>query len=92
MRAKNAQGTPTQSHKPPSILVYEDEWQAQPQELVSRSSLGSYLTESVYLVVLQKSIPAQIPQLVLHVSDNKGYVDGFVRESTFAKRPYNHFL
>ena len=34
--------------------------------------LESYLTESVCKVVLQKSIAAQIHQLVLHVSNNKG--------------------
>ena len=32
----------------------------------------SYLTESVYKVVLQMSIPSQIHQLVLHVSNNTG--------------------
>ena len=38
------------------------------------------LTESVYKVVLQKSIPAQILQLILYISDNTGHVDGLVRE------------
>jgi len=32
----------------------------------------SYLTESVYQVVLPKSIPAQIRQLIVHISKNKG--------------------
>ena len=36
----------------------------------------SYLTASVYNVVLQKSIPAQIRQLILDVSNDKGWVDG----------------
>ena len=31
-----------------------------------------YLTESVYKVVFQKSIPAQIRQLIVYVSNNKG--------------------
>jgi len=31
-----------------------------------------YLSESVYKVVLQKSIPAQIRQLILYISNNKG--------------------
>ena len=44
----------------------------------------SYLTESVYKVGLQKSIPAHIRQLILDVSNNKGYVTGFVRGLTFA--------
>jgi len=35
-------------------------------------SLHFYLTESVYKVVLQKSIPAQIRQLILHICNNKG--------------------
>ena len=31
-----------------------------------------YLTQSVFKVVLQKSIPRQIRQLVLNISDGKG--------------------
>ena len=59
-----------------------------------RGRLGqrSYLIESFYKVVSQKSIPAQIRQLVLYTSRNKGYVHGFVRELTFAKRPFKHLL
>ena len=56
------------------------------------SARRSYLTESVYKVVLQKSIPAKIRQLMLYISDYKGYVDGFVRQLAFAKRLYKHFL
>ena len=51
-----------------------------------------YLTESVYKVVLQKSIPPPIRQLILHISNNEGQIDRFVRELTFAKRHYKHFL
>ena len=43
-------------------------------------------------VVLQKSIPAQIRQLIFHISDDKGQVDGFVRELTFAKQLYKYVL
>ena len=46
----------------------------------------SYLTESVYNVIFQKSIPAQIRQSNLYMSKNRGNVDEFVWESTFAKR------
>ena len=49
-----------------------------------------YLTESVYNVVLRKSIPAQIRQLILCMRNNQGQDDGFVRELTFAKRLYEH--
>ena len=52
----------------------------------------SYLTESVYKVVLQSSIPAQIRQLVLCFYLNKEQVDGFVREIAFAKRLHQHSL
>ena len=38
----------------------------------------AYLTESAYKVALQKPIPAQICQLILYISNNKGWVDGFV--------------
>jgi hypothetical protein len=47
----------------------------------------SCLAESAYKVVLQKSIPAQIRQLILQISNDRGLVDGFVRELTSAKRP-----
>ena len=36
-------------------------------------------------VVLSKSIPTQICQLILHISNSKEYVDGFVGELTSAK-------
>jgi len=45
-----------------------------------------YLTQSVFEVVLQKSIPTQICQLILYISKSKGYVDGFVGQLTSAKR------
>ena len=51
-----------------------------------------HLTESVYKVVWLKSIPAQIRQLILDYYLNKEQVDEFVRELTFDKRPYRHFL
>ena len=53
---------------------------------------GFVLTESVYTVILQKSIPAEIRQRILYISNNKGCVDEFVGESTFAKRRQTHFL
>ena len=49
-------------------------------------------TQNSYLVLLQKSVPAQMCQLFLDVRNNKRQVDGFVRELTFAKRFYQHFL
>ena len=52
----------------------------------------SYLTERVHKVVWQKSISAQIRQLILYINDAKGKVDGFVRELTFDKQLYKHFL
>ena len=45
----------------------------------------SYLTQSVYKVVLQKSIPTEIRQLDLYISNDNEHIDGFVRELTFAK-------
>ena len=53
---------------------------------------GSYLTGSVYNVVLQKSNPAQIRQLILYIDDNRVQVDEVVRELTFAERLHEHFL
>ena len=47
---------------------------------------GTLLTESDFnRFVLHKSIPAQIRQLVLYISDNGGHVDSSVRELTFVK-------
>ena len=47
-------------------------------------SRGCYLTQC-FKVVLQRSIPTQIRQLILCISNIKGLVDGFVGELTFAK-------
>ena len=55
-------------------------------------SLEFCLTESVHKVVLQKSIPAQICHLILHMGNNKGYVNGFVLELTLAEQIHKHFL
>jgi len=66
--------------------------QGVPSPLGSGSGVPPYLTGSVDTVVLQKSIPAQIRQLILHISNNKGCVDRFVRELTFAQRLCKHFL
>ena len=52
----------------------------------SAPALRSYLTGSVSQVVLQKSILSQIRQLILHISDDEGLVDGFEWKLTFAKR------
>jgi len=41
--------------------------------------------------VFTKSIPAQIRQRILYISNNEGHVDGFVPELTFAERLYKHF-
>ena len=46
----------------------------------------SYLKQSVFEVVLQKSTPTQICQLVLHYYWFKASADRFVWELTFAKR------
>ena len=51
-----------------------------------------YLTESVFKIVLQKSTPAQIRQLILYISNNNGLVDRFVGEFTFQKRLCKHFM
>ena len=51
-----------------------------------QSCWRSYLTDSVYQLVLQKSIPIQLRQLILHISNSEGQSDGFVRELISAKR------
>ena len=48
-------------------------------------AMSTSLTESVYKDVLQKSIPAQICQLILYYRSYEEYVEVFVRESTFAE-------
>ena len=51
-----------------------------------RSTLQSYLTKSGFAVAWQKSIPTQIRQLILLISNSKGRVDEFVKEVTSADR------
>ena len=51
-----------------------------------------YVAYSVYGVVLKKLIPAQIRQIILYISNDKGYVGGFVRELTFAQQLCKHFV
>ena len=70
--------------------MFEDEFMT----LFSRADLPlrTCLTESFHKVAVQKSIPAQIRQPILHINDNKGYVDGFVGELTYQKRLGKHFL
>ena len=46
----------------------------------------SYLTQSVFQVVLHKLNPTQIRQLIPYISTSKGWVDGFVGELTSVKR------
>ena len=52
----------------------------------------SHPTESLHGVVLQKSIHAQIRQLILYIGNDKVEVEEFVREITFAKRLHKNFL
>ena len=50
------------------------------------------VTESVDKVILQKSIPAQICQLILHYYQYEEQFHGFVREMTFAERLHKHLV
>ena len=50
-----------------------------------------YPTERVDKVGWQKSIPAQIRQLVLYIINNKGQVDVLLRELTFENNFINTF-
>ena len=52
----------------------------------------TYLTESIYKVVLQKSIAAQIRQLIVYHYQHEEQVDEFVLELTRAKRLHDHFV
>jgi len=51
-----------------------------------------YLTQSVFKVVLHKSIPTQIRGLILYFCNITGYVDEFVWQLTSAKRFQKHLL
>ena len=55
-------------------------------------SARSYLTDSVHEVVLKMSKPVQMRQGVLYISNDKGQVDGFLGESTFAEQLHEPFL
>ena len=45
-----------------------------------------------FQVVLQKSIPPQIRELVRDIIHSKGLVDGFVGKLTYAKRLEKHLV
>jgi hypothetical protein len=51
-----------------------------------------HLTQSVFKVVLQTPIPTQIRQLILHISNSTGKVDGFVGGLAYAKRLSKYFV
>ena len=50
----------------------------------------AYLTQSVFEVVSQKSIPTKIRQCILFMSNSKGQVDAVAGELTCAKRFNKH--
>ena len=52
----------------------------------------AHLTQSFVEDVLQKSIPTQIRQLVLLISNSKVQGDGLVEELTSAERPEQHLV
>ena len=47
---------------------------------------GRDRTEDVFKVILQKSIPTQIRQLILYICNSEGKVDGLVGELTSAQQ------
>ena len=56
-----------------------------------RPRSGTLFSHKVFLiVVLQKSIPVQIRQLILYISNITGCVDEFVRKLTFATQFKKH--
>ena len=50
------------------------------------SAVKDLISPKVFLEIVQKSIPTQIRQSVLHISDSKGQVDGFVGGVTSDER------
>ena len=76
-----------------SIYISHASWPV-PQQLSTLSVNVGYniISQNVFMFCFAKSIPAQIRQLILYIIYNKRRVDGFVRELTFAKRLYKHFL
>ena len=50
-----------------------------------------HFAQRVFRVVLQKSIPTQIRQLILYARNSKGRADGFGGGVTSAKRLQKHF-
>jgi len=47
-----------------------------------------FISHNFFQVVLQKSISTQSRQLIICISNSKGYVDEFVGELTFAEQLY----
>jgi len=56
-----------------------------PGSFESGGAMEASFAESIYTGVFQKEIPAQICQLILHISNIEGLVDGFVWELIFTK-------
>ena len=54
--------------------------------MTERQAAAALAGTKCFKVVLPKSIPTQTRQLIFNVSNNNGYVDGFVQELTSAKR------
>ena len=72
-------------------LAYREPEHPYPQTLDPEHQ-NHHHTQSVFKVVLQRSIPSRFRQLILHVSNSKGYVDKFVGGLTSAKRLSKHFV
>ena len=83
-RLRGANSSPTSSH-----IKFSESCFAKVNAPRSRQLC---LAKSVYKGVLHQSIPSRIRQLILHHNLYEGYVDGFVRESTSAKRLHEHLL
>ena len=82
------------SHYPPPAVTGVPVTAAGSGDLLNLQRVKTRISfhRSVYKVILHKSIPEQILQFILCNSNDKGQVDGIVRELSFVKRLRNHFL
>ena len=66
-------------------VPFESLWLNEIDPKFDKVCLRFHRSESVYTVVLQKSTPAQLRQLILYISNNQGSVDRILRELTSEK-------
>ena len=65
---------------------------ARPCDVVLQKSTPAQNRQRIYILVINSFFKSQLPHKSVYIGKSKGQVDGFVRELTFVKQRYEHFL